>query len=601
MAADFTSRLAVELLQNIFLYCLRQTNMHIVENLLSPLDAPIVLTQVCRRWRQIAMSIPKLWERLFLPYLPRSPSAVMSLFTQVPFWLSLSGNRPLCIFLSLEDPEYLPGTNTIWPPPAVVTYYLEIILAQMHRWQRFELDLGKHSVHLFPNVRGRPMPLLERFYIASRRSAEGRLPLPTIMTTLQYAPRLRIVDLNHTLLNEWSLPWSNLTRLRIMHGSGSGFSLIDRRTFAEHLSHCCNLTHIDIHLSFELRGALPAPASRVLLPNVRDFAFGVDWSEHFAALMDVLSLPKLEQANWYSARRQVLDLDLANSMVGFFSLSHSLTVLRLSSIAMPDSHLTMALSALPNLDFLTIKFLLITARFFDALTLRFHDDGRLASGQNVNLRTLNITPPSANSYTESHTNPWVPEPHKLYQDHEGCTGPWAAWDMFAMFDLSQLPPHPIPESDFEWDERSDAPLPSELEVKDISEIGSQGSEPYAEEGFEPNIDPGELPDPNEPPPDMEESVDFITPRIPQMKAPDEYYLALANMIESRWRLPPDARVDDADHAPRVTRLRVLSLPFEDIQILWTISREQCQRVIDCQREGLSLDFRRGTHDFDVLD
>ncbi|THH21345.1 hypothetical protein EW146_g209 [Bondarzewia mesenterica] len=211
---------------------------------------------------------------------------------------------------------------------------------------------------------------------------------------------------------------------------------------------------------------------------------------------------------------------------------------------MPNSDLTIALSFLPNLDYLTIDSLLITARFFDALTLHFHDDGRLASGQNS----------------------WVPEPHELDQDYEG---PRAMIRISKSNPWSPIYDDQLTDGGFESDDEPSCPPVRESEPEEVSEVDSQGSEPYTDEGSEPHIDPGEKHDPE-----------------------GAYYLALANMIESRWRIPPHARVDDVVDAPPITRLRKLCAPRKDFTVLWMISEEHFQRVVDCQREGFELDFRR---------
>ncbi|OAX33033.1 hypothetical protein K503DRAFT_560057 [Rhizopogon vinicolor AM-OR11-026] len=55
-------RLPVEMLHQIFIHCLPNTD-HLK---VSPNMAPILLTRICRRWREIAMDMPGLWCRLFV-------------------------------------------------------------------------------------------------------------------------------------------------------------------------------------------------------------------------------------------------------------------------------------------------------------------------------------------------------------------------------------------------------------------------------------------------------------------------------------------------------------------------------------------------------
>ena len=57
-------RLSMDVLGVIFSHCL-VTHRNPV---MSPTEAPILLTQVCRDWRSIALSIPRLWSRLHIPF-----------------------------------------------------------------------------------------------------------------------------------------------------------------------------------------------------------------------------------------------------------------------------------------------------------------------------------------------------------------------------------------------------------------------------------------------------------------------------------------------------------------------------------------------------
>ena len=58
-------RLSADVLGLIFSYCLATHRNPVM----SASEAPTLLTQICRDWRSFALSIPRLWSRLYIPIL----------------------------------------------------------------------------------------------------------------------------------------------------------------------------------------------------------------------------------------------------------------------------------------------------------------------------------------------------------------------------------------------------------------------------------------------------------------------------------------------------------------------------------------------------
>ena len=61
-------RLPMDVLGLIFTYCLATHR----NSVMRASEAPILLTQICYDWRSIALSIPQLWSRLYIPTLGRT-------------------------------------------------------------------------------------------------------------------------------------------------------------------------------------------------------------------------------------------------------------------------------------------------------------------------------------------------------------------------------------------------------------------------------------------------------------------------------------------------------------------------------------------------
>ncbi|KAG1886112.1 hypothetical protein F4604DRAFT_62910 [Suillus subluteus] len=97
-------RLPTEILSQIFLYCLPED-----EECLSPIrrQAPLLLTGICRRWREVAVDLPSLWCTLQL-------TADNNWYRRARFydsWLKRSAGRPLSLTLEclsdLSEPRSL--------------------------------------------------------------------------------------------------------------------------------------------------------------------------------------------------------------------------------------------------------------------------------------------------------------------------------------------------------------------------------------------------------------------------------------------------------------------------------------------------------------
>ncbi|KAF6756951.1 hypothetical protein DFP72DRAFT_963610, partial [Ephemerocybe angulata] len=68
-------------------------------------QAPLVLIQVCRSWRDIAMSLPQLWSSLHIPFLDGSPEFARFHAARVTGWLARAKGRTLALSL-WSDPSY---------------------------------------------------------------------------------------------------------------------------------------------------------------------------------------------------------------------------------------------------------------------------------------------------------------------------------------------------------------------------------------------------------------------------------------------------------------------------------------------------------------
>jgi hypothetical protein len=130
-------RLSVDVLGVIFCHCLVTHRNPIM----SSSEAPILLTHICHDWRSIALSIPRLWSRFYIPllhsvlhYRPETLSTILererrteARSEEVQRWLKLSAACPLSITMMPT------GDPTSHPP------LLDAIIQSSRRWQQLEL------------------------------------------------------------------------------------------------------------------------------------------------------------------------------------------------------------------------------------------------------------------------------------------------------------------------------------------------------------------------------------------------------------------------------------------------------------------------------
>ncbi|KAJ7625776.1 hypothetical protein FB45DRAFT_922291 [Roridomyces roridus] len=173
-------RLPTELCTVIFKLCLQYHGAYLAKP--SPREAPLLLTHICRRWRDVCLDTPDLWTSIHF-----TTGSVELL----KLWLSRTGDRLLDVTLNSVHTEK-------------ATQLLELIMIQAHRLRAIHLRLPRS---VFSRVRG-PFPVLERLSIwpGSRDTAAERIVIGD-------APMLREARISALEFHSVHLPWAQLTTL----------------------------------------------------------------------------------------------------------------------------------------------------------------------------------------------------------------------------------------------------------------------------------------------------------------------------------------------------------------------------------------------------
>ncbi|KAF8137256.1 hypothetical protein EV363DRAFT_1580935 [Boletus edulis] len=267
-------RIPPEVLGEVFYHCLSKTPY------ITPRDveSPMMLTRVCRHWRDVALSTPHLWSSLSV-YLQKTTCEDYR--RGCASWSARAKSIPLTI-------RVLNDINMVAADPILVSSvirWLQPLIAQSS-------DLWWHGPSLpslFVPERETNLPI-QRLHITTQRDA------PSIYFP-GTAKRLCSVSLqcfNYDLqsLDAINLPWDNLVELN-MH-----FALFSSALFVQLLTRCGHLRTIVVSClsaDEDQRGALRAFApGSITHPWLRRIEIKVIRAG-LNAIFDALTLPALEE------------------------------------------------------------------------------------------------------------------------------------------------------------------------------------------------------------------------------------------------------------------------------------------------------------------
>jgi hypothetical protein len=244
--------------------------------------SPTILTQICRKWREIALGTPALW-------------SVMSDDHDLPFalqahafniWLDRSCSCPLSLRFGLDGC----GVDIIAVLAAVVPHRA--------RWERLELCSLSPS-HL--SILGGPMPML--------RYLDLGIDFPAVGTeaVVFEAPLLRAVILNDEAASQIILPWTQLTSLTLV--------CVHPHECVPILQQTSNLVRCELHICFDPDNDQPGPD--LTLPYLESLTL-VDVDDPAMGFIETFIVPALRSLR---IPEEFLDADPIESLKRFISKS----------------------------------------------------------------------------------------------------------------------------------------------------------------------------------------------------------------------------------------------------------------------------------------
>ena len=178
-----------ELLMKVFIECLPQA-----PESCSPSIAPLLLGQICRYWRAVALATSYIWSRIHVSLNFRGVKAQRS---WVESWLKRSKESPLSISIRW------------YRSPAGFHPVFNSVLRHVHRWEDVDIQLPR--VFFDSLASDKPsLPTLRKLRIHVTSGS----PLPNWFDVFSVAPKLRRVALC-TGSGAIQLPWKHLTHCTV--------------------------------------------------------------------------------------------------------------------------------------------------------------------------------------------------------------------------------------------------------------------------------------------------------------------------------------------------------------------------------------------------
>lgn len=263
-----------ELLADIFEICTSERVGSLWKNFPDPQeeDSPLILAQVCRRWRSIAITTARLWSVINTTW---DRSLNDSSFSRTKTWLERSGEIPLTIQLRL--PRTFAEKNAFGK-------LIAVIAPSTNRWDNIMISFGSFATAIgsVGQLLRDAAPRLRHLHLHGQRLIARDNAY--VDATFEHAPFLYSLYTTYLYPQQLTLPWSQLRNFW-----GEYLSLND---CVYVLQKCKKLT--SCRFDWTLADPLSfTPQTELYLPNLHTLSLTFNVSGDFRHLLDCLTLPSL--------------------------------------------------------------------------------------------------------------------------------------------------------------------------------------------------------------------------------------------------------------------------------------------------------------------
>ncbi|KAK7034525.1 hypothetical protein VNI00_012372 [Paramarasmius palmivorus] len=304
-------RVPVDIIREIFAHCLPTLSLPTA----NVKEAPLLLTRVCRSWREAAITTPCLWNSVHVslpsPQAPPITDSYRLLIKTksegIQVWLGRSGSMPLRISLQALVPSELTigPLSHIWENDAqsllelqsLFSDFTKHLIAHASRWKSLGLNGSMATIQLPEGLE--ELGSLEELKLCRQQNDISRMSLEAIITR---SPSLRVLHLENLPL-ELPIRWSQLTEIQLgAHPLGfrlRPFDALEVLRLCPFLHDCTLGIGVDVNLALETSSDIVLPCLAVLhvefIPVTQPISFSLEMASQAQSLFDAIVAPMLKQ------------------------------------------------------------------------------------------------------------------------------------------------------------------------------------------------------------------------------------------------------------------------------------------------------------------
>ncbi|KAK1225720.1 hypothetical protein PQX77_011340 [Marasmius sp. AFHP31] len=144
-------RFPADIWGEIFSHCLPTNKLNVAA--CTNKEAPLLLTAICRAWREIALNTPRLWSSIHIsvsdppPHMKSNqliPEREEAYLRGVKLWLDRSGSRPLALSIHMVDNVWRGEADN---EPTIFLKLMNLLVGYSRRWRTLSFSSGVNSSH----------------------------------------------------------------------------------------------------------------------------------------------------------------------------------------------------------------------------------------------------------------------------------------------------------------------------------------------------------------------------------------------------------------------------------------------------------------------
>ncbi|KAI9457836.1 hypothetical protein HD554DRAFT_2301114 [Boletus coccyginus] len=265
-------RMPTDIMAKVFEHCIWDQSTPTAD----PRFAQSLLAQVCRSWRYLLFSLPRLWTTFQLD-LPSSTqhweALVQSKSLSMHVWLSRAKTLPISLFLDHPKGSPIPWHALVHLDKEILTLSCQL--------KELSLHLSLRSLSSLLTFTQRPLPYLEHLELQNTNSLPtNEIPPPIV---LHSAPSLKSLSLSWGSLDlrGFQIPWAQLQHLNLDYDASSFWNPV-HSDYLQTLAWCPNLTTLHLGIGAPINDVDPAHIEPVTLPHVHTFRSSIYIQTHLA-------------------------------------------------------------------------------------------------------------------------------------------------------------------------------------------------------------------------------------------------------------------------------------------------------------------------------